>query len=161
MRPDVYLYEQKDEKHLLYLGEYSTLDGLKVFNDDLKVELLHAEASYYNKLGWATEKDLPGWGNVKEVKLFFEKEDIDLLQLKLKIEGIDWLETHDDGECHFIFHHKKDLMEVLSRVSPTIHQSAIAASIFKHPGKYVKIGSSGKIHIYHTFDQYLDDDSGI
>lgn len=156
MTPTVYLYNKTETQFELYLGDFSTLDGLKAINEMQKVRLVSIEASNYKKFEWATEKDFPDWNTVQEVKSFFEKEDeFGLIDFEIDLIEFGKLWTHDDGECHFRFNKKSDLIEVVKAVSDSISREIIIAGIMDNPGMYIEIEKSGKLNKYDSFDQYL------
>lgn len=154
MIPTLYMFREKDGKFELSLGEFSTLDGLKVLNEKLKVQLVRIGASSYKNYGWATEKEFPIWKTVKDVKTFFEQEgEFDLIDFEIELIEFGSLSTHDDGECHFVFKERKDLIDLAKTVSK--NQQVIVAEILNNPEMYIEIDSTGKINRYHSFDQYL------
>lgn len=155
MNPTVYLYKEKENESELYLGEFSTLDGLKAINERLKVKLVHVGASGFRKYGWATEKEFPDWKTVQEVKSFFEQEDeFGLIDFEIELIGFGNLFTHDDGECHFRFKEKRNLIDVVKTVSDSMNRELIVSGLLNNPGMYIEIEKSGKMNKYHSFDQY-------
>ena len=156
MNPTVYLYKEKENEFELYLGEFSILDGLKAINEKLKVKLVSIGASNYKKYGWATENEFPDWKTVQEVKSFFEQEDeFGLIDFEIELIGYGNLSTHDDGECHFKFKHKRDLIDVVKTLSDSEHIELIVSGLLNNPDMYIEIEKSGKMNKYHSFGQYL------
>ncbi len=156
MNPSVYLYKEAESEFELYLGEFSTLNGLKAINEKLKVQLVNIGASNYKKFGWATEKEFPDWKTVKEVKSFFEQEDeFELIDFEIELNEFGNLSTHDDGECHFRFKKKSDLIDVVKNVTNPINRELTLAGLLNNPGMYIEIEKSSKMNKYHSFDQYL------
>lgn len=100
--PTTYLFEQTETYHMLYLGEYSSLEGLRIVPNDLEIEKIELGASNYKNYGWATEKEFPYFKNSGELTEFLEREDeIGLLVFNIAFKNFGSLHTHDDGECHF------------------------------------------------------------
>ncbi len=156
MNPAVYLYKQKENEFELYLGEFSTLNGLNSIDENLEVRLVSIGASNYRKYGWATENEFPKWKTVQEVKSFFEKEDeFGLIDFEIELNGYGNLSTHDDGECHFRFKEKRDLINVVKTVSDSMNRELIISGLLSNPEMYINIGKSGQLNKYHSFDQYL------
>ena len=156
MNPTVYLYREKENEFELYLGEFSTFNGLNSIDGNLKVRLVSIGASNYKKYGWATETEFPNWKTVQEVKSFFEQEDeFGLIDFEIELNGFGNLSTHDDGECHFRFKEKKDLINVVKTVSDSMSGELIVAGLLSNPEMYIMIGKSGQLNKYHSFDQYL------
>ncbi len=156
MNPTVYLYKENENEFELYLGEFSTLNGLKAISEKLKVKLLSIGASNYKKYGWATENEFPDWKTVEEVKSFFEQEDeFGLIDFEIELIGFGNLSTHDDGECHFKFKQKKDLIDVINTVSYSVLIELIVSGLLNNPDMYIEIEKSGKMNKYHSFEQYL------
>jgi len=48
IEPSVYLFREKEDCYELYLGEYSTCQGLLLFDDNQKVVVLSANGSNLN-----------------------------------------------------------------------------------------------------------------
>lgn len=156
MNPTVYLYKENENEFELYLGEFSTLEGLKAINEKLKVKLVRIGASSYKTYGWATKKEFPDWKTVQEVKCFFEQEDeFGLIDFEIELIGLGNLSTHDDGECNFRFKKKKDLINAVKAVSNSMNGELIVSGLLNNPGMYIEIENSGKLSTYHSFDQYL------
>lgn len=156
MSPTVYLYRERENAFELYLGEFSTFNGLSSIDENLKIRLVSVGASNYKKYGWATEKEFPNWKTVKEVKSFFEQEDeFGLIDFEIELIGFGNLSTHDDGECHFRFKEKRDLISVVKTVSDSKNEDLIVSGLLNNPEMYIKIGNSGQLNKYHSFDQYL------
>ncbi len=156
MNPTVYLYKEKKNEFELYLGEFSTLDGLKAINEKLRVKLVSIGASNYKKYGWATEKEFPDWKTVQELRSFFEREDeFGLIDFEIELIGFGSLSTHDDGECHFRFKEKGALIDVVKTVTDSINRDLILSGLLNNPGMYIEVEKSGKLNKFHSFDQYL------
>ena len=160
MRPKVYLYRKKDKEYELYLGEYSTLDGLKAVNSKLKVNLLNIGATLYRQYGYAVVNDFPTWNTVKDVILFFEKEnEFGLIEFKIKLGEIGYLSTHDDDECHFILNDKQDLISIIKYVTNIKNQQLLIAGLLNNPSRYIKVNKFDKLDIYYSFEHYLRENS--
>jgi len=156
MNPTVYLYREKGNEFELYLGEFSTFNALNSIDENLKVRLVSIGASNYKKYGWATEKEFPNWKTVQEVKSFFEQEDeFGLIDFEIELNEFGNLSTHDDGECHFRFKEKRDLINVVKTVSESMNGELIVSGLLSNPEMYIKIRKSVQLNKYHSFDQYL------
>lgn len=127
-----------------------------MINENLKVKLVSIGATNFKNFGWATKKEFPNWKTVQEVLLFFEKEgEFGLIDFEIDLIDFGNLSTHDDGECHFIFKEKKDLIDVVKTAADSINQKLIVSGLINNPGMYIEIDKSGKLNKYHSFDQYL------
>ncbi len=156
MNPTVYLYREKENEFELYLGEFTTFNGLNSIDENLKVRLVSIGASNYKKYGWATEKEFPNWKIVQEVKSFFEQEgEFGLINFEIELNGFGNLSTHDDGECYFRFKEKRDLINVVKTVSDSMNRELIVSGLLSNPEMYIKVGKLGQLNKYHSFDQYL------
>src|SRR5215203_4376463 len=103
MNPSVYLFRESEKGFELYLGEFSTIDGLSCFNPQIKAQITSFGASGYKRFGWATENELPALNTVAEIIEFLKSEgEIGLIEIEVKIQNVGLLSTHDDSECHFI-----------------------------------------------------------
>ncbi len=155
MHPKVYLYREQDEYFELYLGGFSTLDGLKAIDPNLKVELIEIGATSYKRYGFATEKEFPNWERVQELISFMEAEgEFGLIHFEIEIIGLGYLSTHDDGECHFRFKDRRDLINVVKVVASN-YQDQLVAALLDNPNSYIVIKESGQLSKYHSFDSYL------
>ena len=156
MNPTLYLYREKENEFELYLGEFSTLNGLNSIGQNIKVKLMSIEATIYKNYGWATEKEFPDWKTVQEVKSFFEQEgEFGLINFEIELIGFRILSTHDDGECRFRIKKKGDMINIVKTVSESMCQELILSELLNNPGMYLKIGNSGQLNKYHSFDHYL------
>lgn len=156
MNPTVYQYRERHNEFELYLGEFSTFDGLNSISEKLKVQLMRVGASNYKKYGWATEKEFPHWKTIEDVKSFFEQEgEFGLIHFEIKLPEFGSLSTHDDGECHFRFKKKSDLIGVVKTVSDSIHHELLLSGLLNNPEMYIVIEKSGTLSTFHSFDQYL------
>ena len=156
MSPNVYLYREKDKEFELYLGGFSTFDGLNSIDENLKVQLVSIGASNYKEYGWATEMQFPDWETVREVKSFFKHEvEFGLINFEIELEGFGILSTHDDGECHFRCVNKRDVTTIVKAVSDSMYTELIVSELLNNQGMYIEVGKSGQLKKYHSFDQYL------
>jgi hypothetical protein len=70
MYGECYFINKTTDGVTLYLGECSTLDGLCLFNEEAKIQLVSFGATCYKKYGWATENELPTFDSVKKLVTF-------------------------------------------------------------------------------------------
>ena len=157
MAPSVYLYNEKESEFELYFGDFSTIAGLNAINENLNVKVSNISALNFEKNDWASEKELPIWNTVKEVKSFFNNtKEFNLIDFEIELIGFGNLSTHDDGECHFRFKKKNDLLGVLNNVVNHPNKKIIISEIISNPGIYYEIKKSGEMIKYHSFDHYLN-----
>ncbi|NMM50891.1 hypothetical protein [Marinigracilibium pacificum] len=160
--PTTYLFEQTETGYTLYLGEFSSLEGLGLIPNDLEIEKIELGVSNYKNHGWATEKEFPHFRTSGELAEFLDREgEIGLLVFDVTFKNFGSLRTHDDGECHFEFRNKKDLIDVVSKAAPKKFLTQILAKILNNPDKYISIDQNGYLKMYHTFDQYIEDNQNI
>ena len=68
VEPSIYLFCEKEDNYELYLGEYSTAQGLLLFDDNQKLVVRSANGSDSNiSSDWITEKNFENFKNVKQV----------------------------------------------------------------------------------------------
>ncbi len=156
MSPSVYLYNESSKGYELYFGEYSTIDGLSLFDSKLGFKLTSFGATCYEKYGWATEEELPGFSNVEEIYSFLKsKGDIGIVDFKADIEDVCKFGTHDDGECHLNFKTKQDCLSILKKVVPSHCRDLLINKLINNPGLYLTCDSDNVITKFSSFDEYL------
>lgn len=156
MSPSVYLYHVADERHRLYFGELSTLDGLRLIAEDTLFNLIDFGATDIKGNGWTSERDLPRLSTVGELIVFLNRRsDLNIIDFEADLVGIGSISSHDDGECHFKFVDKETCFVVLERATPTQFSRLLTEAVTSSPGSYVTCDTEGKIAKYPDFRQYL------
>ncbi len=159
MRPDVYLYDETDRGCELYLGEYSLIKGLSLFDESSQVEVLKLGATCYRNYGWATEKDIPKFETLGSFISFLKSEDdIGIIELEVELPGIGFFCTHDAG-CHFIINTRHKCVAILKCVTPAIYSGKLINELIQNMGLYLTCSDTGEIKKYSSFDEYLDKES--
>lgn len=155
--PSVYLFKEKVDNYELFLGEYSTAQGLLLFDDNQKLFVLSASGSdLKNNNNWITEKNFENAKNAKQlIELLYNNPSINLIDIEIKIEGFGSLCTHDDGECHFLSTNKDRLMSLLEKIITKRDFLPLQFTLLEHSNKYVNYHSSGNIILFSSFDEYL------
>ena len=157
MNPSVYLYKKSERGFELYLGDFSTLDGLRCLDPQSEAKITSFGASGYKKFGWATENEIPELNTVAEIIEFFKSEgEIGLIDFTATVQNTGSLHTHDDSECHFILLEKKQILAILKIAAPIEYSGLIFNKLVENPDFYIKFDEFGKMHRYKTFDDYLD-----
>ena len=89
MRPSDFHFEKKADRYQLCLGEFTTLAGLSLLNQGLKVNILEIGAIRWQDGGWATKEDFPDWKKLAEVTSFLAKdEEFALVNFTIELEGL-------------------------------------------------------------------------
>ena len=156
MNPSVYLLSMKEHRFELYLGEYSTLNGLACFDLECETRITKFGATNYQAYGWATEQEIPELKNVASIISFLKtQEDIGLVEFEVEIKGIGLLSTHDDSECHFEKIQKGCLISILKKAAPTEYFDLILSKLLDNLDHYLTFDEFGKMEKHETFDAYL------
>jgi len=154
--PSVFRYEVAREGFGLYLGELSTTEGLGLFAPSTPLKLVRFGATGYARLGWATEKELPPLPTAGAMRDFLtENEPIGLIELEAVLGDGVLLSSHDDGECHFRFHDRAEMMDVLLKTAPMSHHGRAVHAILAAQGLYVTIDPDGVVTTFASFDAYV------
>lgn len=136
MSPSTYNYKETEAGHELYLGEFSTVEGLVLFDMDAQAEVVEFGATSFRSFGWATENELPELCQVKDiVTLLTTDEDLGLVDFSARIKNGDVLSTHDDGECHFILGTRSRVIEMLLQVCPGGIAQQMIGTLLKFQGQ--------------------------
>lgn len=156
MSPSVYLYNESENGHKLYLGEISTLEGLSLYDNEREFRLTSFGATSYKNYGWATEDELPKFLSVDNAISFLKSEgDIGIVDFKGRIMGIGTFGSHDDGECHFTFKSKQACLSILRKAIPPQTRDLLINRLISNPGLYLTCSNKGVIGKYSSFDEYL------
>ncbi|SDU02092.1 hypothetical protein [Halopseudomonas salegens] len=156
MKPAVYRYQETNRGFELYLGEYSTLDGLSVFDESAELSIISLGATRYRKYGWATEKELPPVDSVGSLIELLEAEgDIGIVECDVFLPEYGTLSTHDDRECHYVMTSKRQCISVLNTVLPREHSNMLVYALLGSQGLYLSCSEAGNVTKYRSFDEYL------
>jgi len=151
------LYQVSKERHELYLGEFTTLDGLCLLAENTRISLVGFGATDIEGNGWMSEKELPELSTVGELKVFLSRHSkLNIVDFEAELIGIGSISTHDDGECHFSFVDKEMCFVVLERATPKQFYRSLSEALTSSPGWYVTCDTEGKITKYPDFRQYLE-----
>ncbi|MDW3195002.1 MAG: hypothetical protein R8G66_21700 [Cytophagales bacterium] len=159
--PSTYLLDKRDGKFILYLGEYSSEQGMLLLPRDLDIVNLSLGTTDYKNLSWATESDFPTFRTSGELSDFLTSNEVWFLTFEVEFKDYGSLSTHDDGECHFELLNKSDVVELIKMSTPEEHSSLILSKLLELPNKYLTVNSNGELQVYHTFDQYLNQTQGV
>ena len=153
MKPSVYYYQKLAEGHQLCLGECSTIEGLRLLEATREAEVTALEGS--NPDGWLSKEQLPSLPTVAAVLAFLEASiELSLIDFEMSVTGVGSLDTHDDGECHFLFFSRQELLRVLSQATANA-PSTLMECLLRSPGVYLTCTAEGLIDMYNNFDDYL------
>jgi len=156
MSPSVYLYNECADGIKLYLGEFSTIQGLALFDQNSEFHLTCFGATCYKKFGWATEKEIPEFSNVMEVVSFLKTEgDVGIVEFESELPEYGSFSTHDDGECHFKLKSKHQALSILRLVTPLKDRDMIINKLLNNQDFYITCDHDGKVSKYGSFDDYL------
>lgn len=156
VEPTVYLFRVKGTHYELYLGEYSTVQGLLLFDNNEQIAVRSASGSDSTNNDWITEKNFKTLNNTYELIQFLnDNPTINLIDIEIDIEGFGSLSTHDDGECHFQSSNKNKIIALVEKTITKRDFLPLQISLLEHPNKYVVYNTSGNTLLYSTFDDYL------
>ena len=151
MNPSVYLYDERDGEHRLYLAEFSTIDGLNQFPNDspIRIEELYADAH--------NTTDCSQIDTVETAIHYLRTlEAFSLVDFSCKIAGAIRLSTHDDAEWHFTTNNRAECQRLVLATSPDEQCGKLWERLTSNIGQYVALKSTGRIATYADFDSYLN-----
>jgi len=154
IEPSVYLFKEKEENYELYLGEYCTIQGLLLFDDNQKVLVLSANGSNLDNNDWITQKHFENVKNAKQLIELLDNPSINLIDIEIEIVGFGSLRTHDDGECHFQSTNKVRLISLLEKIITKRDYLPLRITLLEHPNEYVSYHPSGNMVLYSSFDDF-------
>ncbi len=162
LKGTVFRYDVAHGRSDLYVGELTTAQGLALFDPAAPVAIRSFGATSYKHHGWATEKDLPAFASVLDLRQFLEREGagLGLIEFEIEVDGSHQLGTHDDAECHFSFADRESLMATLKRVVPAEYEGLVINALLKNPGMYIACSETGALRKYASFKAYLAAEGG-
>jgi len=149
--PSVFLVRETDEdpdRHLLYLGEFSTLDGLRLLEPSTRITTFELHQS-------SEPVPVPAVHDVAAAIAFLQAEEhIDMVDFNATLEGVGSLSTHDDGECHFRVRSLDQVRELIEKSAPEKYAESLMAGLLAKPNHYLTL-TDGEITSFASFDAYL------
>jgi len=94
----VYSYEIRAGKHCLYLGDYTTSEGLRLVSPNSQLRIVHMWAEKVHVL----PEPLAGPQSLESVARFVDATE-SIVDFECLIDSETSFSTHDDSECHFEF----------------------------------------------------------
>ncbi len=156
MYPTVYLYHKTEKGHQLYLGEYTTYKGVTLLDNNLEIESITMVTTNNKDYEYAIAKGYPNFKTVQELAFFLQQtEAVDFLKFKVTFKNFCQLTTHDNGECHFTFGNKKNLIQILEKAIPEQYKLKVIHTVLENPNQYITINKNGTLKLFKTFNQYL------
>ena len=155
MRPTCFLLRESGTGVLLYLGEVSTEECLRIFDPEARTTIQEFGAT--SREGeWVDESNLPAITNVNDLLMYLGgRPDLSLANVTVKL-GDEQLSTHDDGEAHLVFRNEGDALAFLRKAVDDPALEEIVSCLRANPDRYVA-ERDGRLRIYETFDGYLID----
>ncbi len=148
--PSVYLYDFRDGKHVLYLGDYTTSEGLGLAPPNSEVRIRHIYADSVPVL----PDHLAGPQSV-ETTLQFVDAVHSMVDFECSINNGITLSSHDDSECHFQFPDQISCEKALRCALPLRMADTLWGELLANRGRYVTIDTRLVVTAYNTFDDYL------
>ncbi len=138
----------------LYLGEWSTLQGLLLIEGNPVVRSVVAHP----------EEDWDEWARISECRdlaelIAFLRNASDrhwggLIDFEVDLQDFGSLSTHDDGECHFSVRSEASAKALVQKANPQWTE-AIWQSLRENSGAYLSCNDAGKIEVFADFDAYI------
>jgi hypothetical protein len=146
----IYLYEIRGGKHCLYLGGYTTSEGLRLVSPNSQVLIQHLWAENVRLL----PEQLVGPQSLESIARFVDTTQ-SIVDFECLIDSETSFSTHDDCECHFEFLDRRGCEGVLCRAEGPALAGVLWEALLANCRRYVKIDSDGVINFYDSFDHYL------
>ena len=148
--PSVYLYDFRDEEHCLYLGDYTTAEGLRLMPPDseLRVRHIHTDDSV----------ELPDHLAVPlsiDTIVHFIEATPSVVDFECAINEETTLSTHDDGEYHFRFANWEACEKTVRCSAAPAIAEVLWETLLANHSKYVTIDDQLVTSKFDTFDDYL------
>ena len=151
IRDSSYLYDQRDGRHRLYLGEYCTIAGMKLFPDN-------PVASHIKIYGDYETRELSSAENMRISALisYLSDDYTGLVDFSCLVDPDCNFSTHDDGECSFDSG-TEDLIRVLvERVAPPVYSDHLWKTLKSNRGCYITIDETMQFTVYTDFRSMVD-----
>ena len=148
--PSVYLYDIRDGKHCLYLGDYTTAEGLGLVDPSSQIRIRHIYADTVPVL----PDHLVAPQSVEATIRFIDATH-SIVDFDCSINSGTTLSSHDDCECHFQFLDQDSCEQALRRAVPSEAAATLWRELLANRGTYVTIDQHLVVTKYRTFDDYL------
>ena len=152
MTPSSYLYDQRDGRHRLYLGEFCTIAGLKLFPD-------HTEVSHVAIHGDTQAKVLNNpiaKTTTSALASALADDYMGLIDFSCVVEPDCKFSTHDNGECHFDAS-SDDLVRILvEHATPPAYNDRLWATLKSNIGCYITIDEEMQFTVHPDFDSLIE-----
>ena len=157
--PSVFSFSIAAGNYKLYVGEFSTIEGLSLFASDAPVQILEFQSG-----GPATEENdtenlvwlQQSIKNIQSaVTYFHDNPSIDLVDFAARIGEKVILSTHDDGECSFALDSIETAIDLMKRSPVLKDEPKLIQILLDNPSRYVSVGTNGKFVIFEDFDSYV------
>lgn len=146
MKPSIYSYSETDKGFELYLGGYSTLEGLRAFDKSASMKITGFGATLYKNYGWATETQLPSLENVGIATAFLESEgDIGILEFEALLPEFGSFSSHDDIECLYVLHSRHQCISILKTATPSEYSNKIIDALISNQKMYMAFSETGSL----------------
>ena len=153
--PSVFLLRKRDNKTKLYLGNFSTRQGLALFDEHHKLSVTSAYFEYRTDENGALKQSLLSAKTVREA--------IDILgslgphDFSCELQGDIQLSSHDDGECHIVVPSNTMAKELILISAPNNIGEEVWTQVSENPNCYASLtGGSNEISVFQSFRAYLD-----
>ena len=151
MTPSSYFYNEHDGRYRLYLGEFCTIAGLKLFPQNTKTSCIKIYSDTKPAKPWSTT-------NMTTSTLISHlmAEYIGIVDFSCVIEPECKFSTHDDGECHFDATTEDFIRVIVDRATPPVYSSQLWETLKSNRGCYVTIDEEMQFNIYPNFDTLIE-----
>lgn len=154
--PSVYLVRKSRAKTKLYLGEYSSGQGLALFSPSLSVSVNAAFFDSSLDRNRERQRSLLASKTVAEVVINLGADGP--FDFSCEIEEDVQFSSHDDGECHILLPSISCAKKLILGAAPAEFGEAIWKKMVDNPNCYVSNPDSqtNEIAVFESFESYLN-----
>lgn len=151
MTPSSYLYDERDERHRLYLGEFCTIAGLRLFPDHAEVSHVIMHSDNQSQVLDSTAKT-----TTSALAATLAGDYIGLIDFSCIVERECKFSTHDDGECHFDATTEELVRTLVERATPPAYNDHLWETLKSNLGCYITINDEMQFTVHPDFDSLIE-----
>lgn len=127
----------------LLVAGITAAEGLALLDPQATPRVCAFGATGYERHGWATEKDLPSFDDVAQLRALVARPGLGLLELDVAIEQFGRVTSRDDSSCAFYVDSRAALHGLVTQLLPAPHVARGINTLLGNSGAYFAWSEAG------------------